>query len=99
MDYRRAQGQERRAPPGNNGPGPANPTRPLTLSRAARDHCLHPPRIRRPVWPGSHPLAVGRLRFGFEITSVDVWEAYRPTMVVGTNLGRLKPPRRPSGGS
>lgn len=64
------------------------PCDPRTLTRAARDHVLtHPAFAVQCGLAAIHWLAEG---FGFDITSADIWEAYRRTLEAGNNLGKLE---------
>ena len=62
------------------------PCDPRTLTRAARDHVFtHPAFAVQCGLAAIHWLTEG---YGFDITSVEVWEAYRRTLEAGNNLGQ-----------
>jgi hypothetical protein len=62
------------------------PCDPRTLTRAARDHVFTHPAFA--VQCGLAAILWLAKGYGFDITSVDVWEAYRRTMEAGNNLGQ-----------
>jgi hypothetical protein len=61
------------------------PCDPKTLSRAARDHAETEPAFA--VGAGTLALNWLVLGYGYEITSVDVWDAYRATLLAADRLG------------
>ena len=61
------------------------PCDPKTLSRAARDHVQTEPAFA--VGAGMLALNWLVLGYGYEITSVDVWDAYRATLLAADRLG------------
>ena len=61
------------------------PCDPKTLSRAARDHAQTEPAFA--VGAGMLALNWLVLGYGYEITSVDVWDAYRATLLAADRLG------------
>jgi len=61
------------------------PCDPKTLSRAARDHAVTEPAFA--VGAGMLALQWLALGYGYEITSVDVWDAYRATLSAADRLG------------
>ena len=63
-----------------------SPCDPRTLTRAARDHASSNPAFALEAGMAAlHWLVQG---YGFDITSVDVWAAYRSTMQAAESLGR-----------
>lgn len=64
------------------------PCDPRTLTRAARDHVFtHPAFAVQCGLAAIYWLTQG---YDFDITSADVWEAYRRTMEAGNNLGQAE---------
>ena len=61
------------------------PCDPKTLSRAARDHAEKEPAFA--VGAGMLALNWLLLGYGYEITSIDVWDAYRATLLAAERLG------------
>lgn len=61
------------------------PCDPKTLSRAARDYAEKEPAFA--VGAGMLALNWLVLGYGYEITSVDVWDAYRATLLAADRLG------------
>jgi hypothetical protein len=63
-----------------------SPCDPRTLTRAARDHAASNPSFALEAGMAAlHWLVQG---YGFDITSADVWAAYRSTMQAAESLGR-----------
>jgi len=61
------------------------PCDPKTLSTAARDHAVTEPAFA--VGAGMLALQWLVMGYGYEITSVDVWDAYRATLSAADRLG------------